>query len=756
MGDDQWAKIEAENGYRQTWNSVPSSRIEVGRKLVVPIAGLYTPMKHIPNIAQLGYPPVVCTCQTILNPYAPIDPNSKTWTCPSCFNKNELPIHYRNITEGYLPQEAMPGNNTVEYVLKPPTIIPPPVFLFVIDTCVDNEKGMQAIKDSILGSLGRLPENSIVGLITFGPMVHVYELSFQHCPKALIFRGSKELTPEQIRTSISLPPKGLSSGTNHNKFLRPLSEIQTHFENIIEELPREPALADQSHLPLRATGTALSIAVSLLEDSFPQQTGQTARIITFLAGTPTIGPGMISTDDLRELPRSHSDIAKGKAKYVQKATQYYTNLAAQAVKNNIIVDVFSFSFDQTGVLEMKELIRSTGGVCARGDDFDDPVFKESYHRLFKPPVNDEPNCALDVGITAQLNIVVSRYLKIAGVIGPCSGLPNNSQYVSDENKIGVHGTSKFKLLSIHRSTTLAVYFDVVNNHQNKIPDHEKAIIQFDTIYHKVNGKKILRVTTIARPWVNDVNAGLNDIRSGFDQDAAAVIMARSAIWRAENEESFETVRWIDMNLIKLVQKIGADYTPGIATNLVLHQSFKYFPQFMFHFRRSPFIQTMGDTPDQTAQYRQVLNRETVENTLLMMQPVLEKFSLEERQYVELSSDSFASNAVFLLDTYFNVLVVKGLHIKDWVQKGFDKSPDHENVRQLLRVPVEEAQAILDQDRFPMPRYVVCYEREPPARYLDSVLDPSRAGNKLDGVGGTDDVSFHVFYEHLKKLAVQPS
>jgi len=40
---------------------------------------------------------------------------------------------------------------------------------------------------------------------------------------------------------------------------------------------------------------------------------------------------------------------------------------------------------------------------------------------------------------------------------------------------------------------------------------------------------------------------------GFDQEAAAVLMARLAIWRAANEnDTPDALRWIDRNLIRLV------------------------------------------------------------------------------------------------------------------------------------------------------------------------------------------------------------
>lgn len=38
-----------------------------------------------------------------------------------------------------------------------------------------------------------------VGLVTFGTHVHVHELGFSECPKAFVFRGSKDYTPQQVQ-----------------------------------------------------------------------------------------------------------------------------------------------------------------------------------------------------------------------------------------------------------------------------------------------------------------------------------------------------------------------------------------------------------------------------------------------------------------------------------------------------------------------------------------------------------------------------
>lgn len=49
----------------------------------------------------------------------------------------------------------------------------PPIFLYVVDLCQE-EDGLAALKDSLVMSLSLLPENALVGLITYGTMVRMF------------------------------------------------------------------------------------------------------------------------------------------------------------------------------------------------------------------------------------------------------------------------------------------------------------------------------------------------------------------------------------------------------------------------------------------------------------------------------------------------------------------------------------------------------------------------------------------------------
>ena len=50
----------------------------------------------------------------------------------------------------------------------------------------------------------------------------------------------------------------------------------------------------------------------------------------------------------------------------------------------------------------------------------------------------------------------------------------------------------------------------------------------------------------------DASANIQHISAGFDQEAAAVMMGRIAVYRAETDDGPDVLRWLDRMLIRLV------------------------------------------------------------------------------------------------------------------------------------------------------------------------------------------------------------
>ena len=137
---------EDRDGVRFSWNVWPSSRLEATR-MVVPLGCLYTPLKERPDLPPIQYDPVLCTrpnCRAVLNPFCQVDYRAKIWSCNFCFQRNPFPPQYAAISEQHQPAELIPQFSTIEYTLTRATTNPP-VFLIVLDTCMD-EEDLQAVK----------------------------------------------------------------------------------------------------------------------------------------------------------------------------------------------------------------------------------------------------------------------------------------------------------------------------------------------------------------------------------------------------------------------------------------------------------------------------------------------------------------------------------------------------------------------------------------------------------------------------------
>ncbi|XP_034117270.2 protein transport protein Sec23A isoform X1 [Drosophila sulfurigaster albostrigata] len=771
---------EDRDGVRLTWNVWPSSRIDASR-LVVPLACLYQPLKERPDLPPIQYEPVLCTrsnCRAILNPLCQVDYRAKLWVCNFCFQRNPFPPQYAAISEQHQPAELIPGFSTIEYTItRAPTM--PPVFIFLVDTCMDEEE-LDALKDSLQMSLSLLPPNALVGLITFGKMIQVHELGTDGCSKSYVFRGTKDLSAKQVQDMLGIgrgavptphqqpgqmPPNAQQGvavgGAQHvppaHRFLQPISQCDTALGDLLSELQRDPWPVPQGKRYLRSTGAALSIAVGLLECTYPNTGG---RIMTFVGGPCSQGPGQVVDDELKHPIRSHHDIHKDNVKFMKKAIKHYDALALRAATNGHSIDIYSCALDQTGLMEMKQLCNSTGGHMVMGDSFNSSLFKQTFQRVFARDSRND----LKMAFNATLEVKCSRELKISGGIGSCVSLNVKSPSVSDV-EIGMGNTVQWKLCTLNPSSTVAYFFEVVNQHAAPIPQGGRGCIQFITQYQHPSGQRRIRVTTLARNWA-DATSNVHHISAGFDQEAAAVLMARMVVYRAETDEGPDILRWVDRQLIRLCQKFG-EYSKDDPNSFRLSQNFSLFPQFMYHLRRSQFLQVFNNSPDETTFYRHMLMREDLTQSLIMIQPILYSYSFNgPPEPVLLDTASIQADRILLMDTFFQILIYHGETIAQWRALKYQDMPEYENFKQLLQAPVDDAQEIL-QTRFPMPRYIDTEHGGSQARFLLSKVNPSQTHNNMYAYGQppigqttdggapvlTDDVSLQLFMEHLKKLAV---
>ena len=515
-----------------------------------------------------------------------------------------------------------------------------------------------------------------------------------------------------------------------------------------------------------------------------------ARIMGFIGGPCTHGPGKVADDDMGTPMRSHTDLQKGNAPFHKAASGFFAELAKRCVTSSHVIDLFACSLDQVGLLEMQPLVQSTGGLCVLADSFGQSVFKESFKRVFARFEDDAPPSDaghLTMGFAATLECLTSREVKVSGAIGPCSSLRKAGAQVG-ETEIGEGGTTSWSMGGINPTTSIALYFEIANTRPEAISHGKRHFLQLVTRYQHSSGRFRVRVTTCSGPWHTDP-ASDTALGMSFDQETAAVMMARIAVQRTQTHEIVDIMRWLDRSLIRLCSKF-ATYTANQPSTFQLSPQFSFYPQFMFHLRRSQFLQQFNSSPDESAYYRMILKREDVSNSLTMIQPSLMSYVVnQEPTPVLLDSTSVRPDGILVLDTFFHVVIFHGETVAQWRNEGYhvrcvavwgvhlppahtlivtadvvtvavihkQEDPKYASFKEMLQAPQEEAQAIMS-GRFPIPRYIVCDQFKSQARFLMARINPSlthMSGDNASGSGVvfTDDVSLSVFMDHLMKLAV---
>nr|CCC51712.1 putative protein transport protein Sec23A [Trypanosoma vivax Y486] len=645
------------------------------------------------------------------------------------------------MTDTNLPPELMRGNETVEYV----SIVDrkPPTFVFVIDKCVDTQYEFDGLKEFVLAAFDMIPDESHVSLITYGTTVQVHELNgATDYPRSLVLRGSREVGVETLRKDMRDPQRFCSRRLSVAHIVR----------TIVEGLSQDLWPVPKSHRPRRCTGAALSTAASLLE-LVSHNTG--SCILGFISGICTEGPGIVVETTREKFIRGHADIRDGTAAaaFWGKSCAFYDSLMRRIVKQGHSLNCFTASLDQTGIAEMKLCIQASGGVVLNDESWKKDTFRQSLHRFF----GRREDGTLQMGLNVTMDVLTSPTWKVMGVIGQCVGTGKKSSSVA-ESEIGMGGTCQWTTCMIDSTTSFAIYFDTMTVAPSDVQKYPVRYVQLITKYEI--GKELrTRVCTMCHRMQSTTN--MAELAASFDQETAAVLLAREALHKADNMPVFDVLRWLDRTVVRLVSRFG-NYVKDQPSSLKLPPQFVYFPAFMYHLRRSAYLQVFNCSPDETAILRLMLLKSSVQDSIIQIQPTLFSYRMDAPpQPVPLDSAAIQADNILLLDTFFEVLVHLGSTIAAWQKAGYAEQEEYAYFKEFLEVPIVDAE-VLVSNRYPTPRFIYVCHDDPDARILRNRINPSRSygndgGQQYGGNEGelvyTDDASLGMFMEHLKKLAV---
>lgn len=96
------------------------------------------------------------------------------------------------------------------------------------------------------------------------------------------------------------------------------------------------------------------------------------------------------------------------------------------------------------------------------------------------------------------------------------------------------------------------------------------------------------------------------------------------------------------------------------------------------------LQVFNNSPDETAYFRMILNRENVANSVVMIQPSLISYSFHSGpEPALLDVAAIAADRTLLLDSYFTVVIFHGATIAQWRKAGYHNQPEHQVVNFVM-------------------------------------------------------------------------
>lgn len=732
--------IEQSEGVRFIWNNIPHSRLESSLN-IIPLSTLLTPfnVRETP-VTRVELRPIVCQgCQMVANRCCMPDYLQMRWDCSNCSHRNIIPANYKEfIHQGNLVSEFMNENATLEFKIGQGV---PIVWFIIVDTCIE-EADMEIVKQNLTERLAGV-ERVQIGFMTVGRHVAIHDLASEFLNETII-NGESDYTAEKLRALLQL--KVFSQTTqNNNRFIRPIENCREKLNKIIKRLKVNKFDTKPNMRVLRATGTALN-AASIVLESF----GGVGRLSAIIGGPCTFGQGKIVSEMLAENYRDHTDLELNvdKIDAFKKSQKFYDGILERLIKVGVTCDLFAFSLDQFGCAEMKNMVEKSGGIVVNQEQFVGEVFEKSLEKYVTQLLGE------GAVFGAGLKILTSKDFFISGALGPlkltqkATGIPSDA-----DNLIGETGGNDFFMGGCSSSSTYLFFF---GHKTAEISSKNKAAyFQYQITYIDKNGHRVLRVATFQREIVTDKKMSI----AGFDQEAAIACISRLSAFKSERVEVVDLVYWLNSVLIKFVRRFSTCEKDKPDT-LQIPDEISLIPQFMYYFRKSYFVQKFATSVDESALYKMTLNRESLNNMLVMIQPALFQYDLQEAEPRPVLCDfeSLKPDIVLLVDTYFYLLIWRGVNVHGWHQEKMHEQPEYEHLNYLFTQPLDDAKIILE-DRLPVPKVVTCYQGSPDERILKSKLNPpsAQSGNDLyrnDENYITDDVNMKTFMDYLTKLVVK--
>lgn len=681
---DEFKANEEADGIRFAWNIWNTSAVKNDN---VPISCLY-------NIKQPCYlleqDPILCSkCMAAANTWTFFDPNTNTWTCGFCQSRNQTPT---NIDLNKFI-EANTNSTTIEYISQKTSAFPP-VFMFVIDTSTYDQERHEMMIRTVSHALKLLPDDSLVGLITFGTNINVHSFSPEPLKTIYQFSGDFSYTKKNIRGMEDL-----------RVFLVKKSEKVEELLETIRELKKDPFPVLDGKKPNRCIGSVMSFAISFLEGPFIDNP---VKFLMFTQGPCTYGPGKTSSIEVSTEEKLDMD----------GAFAFYTEQGTRLNDLGHSFDIYAETIADIGFEQIKPAITLSGGNIVLAQDFEERLVIKSLEKLCE--ISEETG-VLSAGFNAKMVVKTTPNVSVKSFMGD-----------------GRHKGVRWRAGCIYPSSNLTILFDP----NDKTKPNEYAYVQLRTTYTRSDRRIVTKITTFAKLFSNDKT----QVAGGFDEEAACITQARIfCLLPFENVFDLETA--IDKHLIRFVKKFATWERNSIET-LTLPVTMQFYLNYMFFFRRSFVIQKDGISLDESAYFKCLLFKLKPSDAIKLIKPQLFSYSYDGNiSSVELSTEALKDDVILVLDSFHNVVQWQGINIVNWIKEGVQNNPDYIFFKQTLDAVKRDCEFLME-NRVPVPQYKETAAGKSQERILMTYL--CSAGGVTNK---TQKINYERFYSALCKHIV---
>lgn len=423
--------------------------------------------------------PVRCArCKAYINPYMKFTDGGRKMQCNFCGNVSDVPPDYfchlgadGQRRDKYERPELCKGTvelvATKEYMVRPPM---PPTHFFLIDVSFPaiSTGATAAACSSIAKILGELPggDRTQVCVATFDSTIHFYSMRPQQSQPHML------VVPDV--TDVYCPLAG--------NVVVNLKESRSLVDSLLESIPRMFA---SNQVLETCAGAALRSAVEALKG------GTGGKVHAFLSSLPRKGLLSLRQRDLGRPPTDRDNMDS-----MLPENKEYQALAVDAAEHQVSIDLFFLTQGYCDVATMSTLCTTTCG--------------QVYHYASFDAVQDAGVFYNDL----RWNVIRPQGLEAVGRLRASQGL-------SVDKYIGPHYKRTLTDLNFPAvSSDLCIGAKLV--HEEKLPDHGEAYLQFALLYTTLDGHRRIRLHTIALP----ITHSLGTTFRGADLDTYMTYVAK--------------------------------------------------------------------------------------------------------------------------------------------------------------------------------------------------------------------------------------